>query len=544
MAASAHLSKSYWSADRSLQIVDCTTGEALRRTAAAYPERVALVEVTPPGMASLTGSRETARRWTYELLLAEAEQCANWLLDRFQPGEHITVWAPNVAEWVVLQYGAAMAGLVLVTANPALRENELRYVVEQSRSVGLFYVSEFRGTNMAAIATAVAPLLRETFCFSRWDAEVRGRQGGGPLPEVHPRDPAQIQYTSGTTGAPKGALLHHNGLVNNARFVTMSSGLDGAVILSAMPLFHTAGAVLGSLGCVTTASTYVLPLFFEPDLILSALERERCDAMHGVPTMLIAMLGHPSLGRRDLSSLRSVVTGGTPVPPELLKRVEGGFGCSLLNVFGQTEASPIIAQTRPDDTPEDKAQTVGRPLPQVEARIVAPASGEVQPIGVEGEIQARGYQVMLGYFGMPEQTASTLLPDGWLRTGDLGTLDSRGYLRVTGRLKDMIIRGGENIYPAEIEARLLEHPKIVAAAVFGLPDPKWGEVVAVAVQIRGQETPPTPAALKEHCRAALAPHKVPARWFVCEAFPLTGSGKIKKFSLAEMAAGNLLSELI
>ncbi|MEO6293462.1 MAG: AMP-binding protein [Burkholderiaceae bacterium] len=534
----------HWPADKSTPVLELTTGDALRRAAEMYPQRTALVEVVPKGMASLTGASHTARRWTYRELLSEAEQCAHWLLTRFAPGERICLWSPNVPEWVILQYGAALAGLVLVTANPALRAAEIAYVLRQSKSCGLIHTSEFRGTDMAAIASELAVEIREVFCLSRWQDEVRSHTGLAALPHVRPRDPAQIQYTSGTTGHPKGALLHHTGLVTNASFTWGRAGIGGTVALSPMPLFHTAGAVLSSLGSVVTGSTYVLPLQFDPELMMRTIERERCEVFFGVPTMQIAMLEHASHNSYDLSSLRVAISGGAPVPPELLRRIEQGFHCDFLTLYGQTECSPTISMLARADSADDKSYTVGQPLPQVEARITDPVSGHTLPVGSEGEIEARGYQCMLEYFDMPEATELTMRVDGWVRTGDLGTMDSRGYLRVTGRLKDMIIRGGENIYPAELEACLMEHPAVAGVAVFGIPDAKWGEIVAAAVQLSESHPLPGSDALRDHCRSRLAPHKSPILWFQCSAFPLTDSGKVQKFRLRELASRSELAELL
>jgi len=381
--------RAYWPADTSEPIVDLSSGAALRRSAAQHPDRTALIEIVPAGMPSLSGASDTARRWTYAQLLAEAEQCARWLGTRFQPGERICVWAPNIPEWMILQYGVALAGLVLVTANPALRPPELAYVLRQSRSSAIFHTAAFRGTDMSATVREVAGDCW-TFCFADWDRVVRAHRGDGALPEVDPGSPAQIQYTSGTTGDPKGALLHHRGLVTNASLVARRAHIDQSVMISPMPLFHTGGSVLSSLGAVVTASTLVLPLVFDPELMLQAIERERCDFASGVPTMLFAMLEVQQHKHYDLSSLRATQTGGAPVPPELLRRIETAFGCDLLAVYGETEASPVINQTAPEDSFEDKSETAGRPLPQVEVRIADPASNEVLAVDAQGEIQARG----------------------------------------------------------------------------------------------------------------------------------------------------------
>ncbi len=533
---------SYAAADRSVPILSMTAGDALRRAADLAADSTAMVELAPPGFASLTGADATDRRWTYRALLADAELCASFLLERFAPGDRICLWAPNLPEWVILQYGAALAGIVLVTANPALRESELRHVLRQSKARALIHVDAFRGSDMAAIAAAVADEVGETISLSNWPA-LMAAPARGDLPQVGARSPAQIQFTSGTTGQPKGALLHHEGLVTNAAFVAARLGQDRDVVVMPMPLFHTAGSVLGVLGCVTTLSTLVLPVMFDPALILAAVERERAAILSGVPTMFVALLEQQGHSRFDLSSLRATLSGGSIVAPELRRRLEEEFGFSPMTVYGQTELSPIVCQTAHDDPPTAKSETVGRPLPQVEVRIADPATGETLPVSVEGEIQARGYQAMLGYYGQPEATAKTLLADGWLRTGDLGTMDDELYVRVTGRLSDMIIRGGENIYPAEIEAELLRHPAVAEAAVFGLPDPHWGEIVAAAVRVAPGAEPPAADELKGHVRALLAPQKTPSTWFLVEALPLTGSGKVQKFALRDSALSGELKPL-
>ncbi len=537
----------YWPADTSEPVLELTTGGLLREAAADAGSQIALIEAAPPGSPSLTGAERTDRRWTYRQLLAEAEQCAHWLLTRFSPGERITIWAPNIPEWIILQYGAALAGLTVVTANPALRAAELRYVLGQSRSAGLFHTAAFRGSDMTAIAREAAtglPDLRAISCFTDWRATVGAHHGGGPLPAVKPGDAAQIQYTSGTTGFPKGALLHHRGLVTNARFMIGRTQLPyRGTMVTAMPLFHTAGCAMGVLGCAHRRACYVLCQLFDPGLVLTAAQDHRADLLPGVPTMLIAMLAHPGFDQFDLSRLSGVLSGGSPVPPELAHRVEQRFGVRFTTVYGQTELSPVVTQTSPDDSPEDKATTAGRPLPQVEVAIRDPATGKTVPTGQPGEICARGYQAMLGYFDMPERTAETIDPDGGVRTGDLGVLDDRGYLQVTGRIKDMIIRGGENIYATEIEQVLFGHPGVRDVAVLGLPDPTWGEIVAAVLIPAEPGGLPAVTELHDLCRTSLAPHKTPARWFGAAELPLTGSGKIQKFRLREQIDGGELTEL-
>lgn len=537
------LTQSYWPADTSAPILSMTAGDALRRAAGTAGERTALVEVVPAGMSSLTGSAATDRRWTYAELLADAEACAHWLLSRFRPGEHVCLWAPNVPEWVIIQYGAALAGLVLVTANPALRDEELRHVLQRSRAAGLIHVAAHRGSDMAAAAGRLAGEVRETILLERLADLLAPFRAEAPLPEVAARSPAQIQFTSGTTGLPKGALLHHEGLVTNAALLAARFGQDHDIVVTPMPLFHTAGSVLGVLGCVTTLSTLVLPVVFAPKLMLSAIAGERATVSSGVPTMLSAMLEELKTAEYDLSSLRVMLSGGSPVAPDLHRRVEARFGCPLVTLYGQTELSPAVCATSPDDAGADRAETSGRPLPQVEVRIASPSSGDILPVGEEGEIQARGYQTMLGYFEQPDATEATVIEGGWLKTGDIGTMDARGYIRVTGRLSDMIIRGGENLYPAEIEAALMRHPAIAEAAVFGVPDPHWGETVAAAVRLRAEAGVPDAEELRRHCRALLAPQKTPADWFVVDALPLTASGKVQKFALRERASAEALMRL-
>jgi acyl-CoA synthetase (AMP-forming)/AMP-acid ligase II len=533
----------YWPKTETPPIWEMTAGDALRRATALAPDRTALVEVVPEGMVSLVGADRTDRRWTYLALLADAEACARGLLTKFSPGEHICVWAPNVPEWVIVQYGAALAGLVVVTANPALREAELAHVLRQSRSVGLITVSAYRGNDMAAIARRLRREVRDIVLLEDLHRLVASAGADDPLPAVAATSPAQIQFTSGTTGLPKGALLHHRGLVTNAAFLADRAGQNQDVVVTPMPLFHTAGSVLGVLGAVTTLSTLVLPVLFEPKLMLGAIERERARVASGVPTMLEAMLQEMSNKPYDVASLKVMISGGAPVPPNLHARMEAVFGCPLVTLYGQTELSPAVAATSPGDAVADRARTSGRPLPHAEVRIADATTGALAPLGGEGEVQVRGYQVMQGYFDQPLETAKATTPDGWLRTGDVGRLDDRGFLTITGRLSDMIIRGGENLYPAEIEAALIRHPAIAEAAVFGLPDGLWGEVAAAAVRIGQGQAPPTPDQLKRHCRDLLAPHKTPSHWFTVDQFPLTASGKVQKFVLRQAAATGTLNPL-
>ena len=522
------LSSAHWTADDVTPILDVSVGELLRATASRAPETVALVA----GVADVA----QRRRWTYGELLEHSVGAARALLGRFAPGDRVAIWANNVPQWVVLELAAGLAGITVVTVNPALRAQELVHVLGQSRADGIFLVPEYRGSDMAGMLAAVRgelPLLREVVSFADWDAFCATGSPSERLPDVDPRDAAQIQYTSGTTWRPKGAVLHHRGIVNNARLHRERLGLPpGSVQLTPMPLFHTAGCVLSVLGALAGADTLVLPPFFDPGLVLELAESERVDLLGGVPTMLIAMLDHPRLRATDLSSVRCLLTGGAVVPPALVPRVEAACDAPLSIVFAQTEASPVITQTAPGDDPDDRATTLGRPLPQTEVKIVDTATGATVTPDVVGELCTRGYHVMAGYFDDPETTAAAIDADGWLHTGDLASMDARGYCRIAGRLTDMIIRGGENIYPREIEQVLFEHEDVADVAVLGIPDPVWGEQVAAFIRPAAGRTP-DPERLLAYCRDRLAPHKAPRHWTTLDAFPLTPSGKVQKFVLRE-----------
>jgi acyl-CoA synthetase (AMP-forming)/AMP-acid ligase II len=523
------LSTAQWTADRSWPILDLSVGGLLRAAAARAPEAIALVAGAPDA-----GER---RSWTYGELLEQSERAARGLLGRFSPGERVAVWANNIPEWVVLELAAGLAGVTLVTVNPALRAGELVHVLGHSRADGIFMVPEYRGTRMAEMLDSVRgdlPCLREVVSFSDWGAFCASGSPTERLPDVAPGDAAQIQYTSGTTGRPKGAVLHHRGIVNNARLTYLErlGAEPGLVQLSPMPLFHTAGCVMSVLGSIACAGTLVLPPFFEPGLVLEQVESEHAECLIGVPTMLIACLDHPRFVATDVSSIRVVLTGGAVVAPALVRRVEAGFEAPLSIVFAQTEASPVITQTAPDDDPADRATTLGRPLAQTEVKIVDVTTGATVAPNVVGELCTRGYHVMTGYFDDPAATAAAVDADDWLHTGDLASMDARGYCQIGGRLKDMIIRGGENIYPREIEQVLFEHEDVADVAVLGVPDPTWGEQVAAFIRPAAGRTP-DPEALFAYCRERLAPYKTPRHWTILDAFPLTPSGKVQKYVLRE-----------
>ena len=520
-------------------LVDLTIGQLLRDAAAETPDRLALIEGIPD-----VGAR---RQWTYAEFLEQAERVANALLARFEPGDHVAVWAQNIPEWEMLEFGIALAGMVIVTVNPAYQQAELEYVLNQSKSKGLFCVDGYRGNPMLATAEAAqanCPELRDIVRIAEWGAFLaEGTAFAGQLPDVQPMDPVMIQYTSGTTGFPKGALLHHRGLINNANhFLTRMGLAKGDVYVTTMPLFHTAGSAMSTLGSVSLRCTQVLVETFEPGLVLEVTEQYGSAGMVGVPTMLIAMLEHDSFGSINVEALKGMCSGGSLVPEQLVRTFEKELGAPFTIVYGQTECSPVATMTKPDDTIVDKSSTIGSPMPHAEIRIADPESGDTMPVGAIGELCVRGYLVMHGYFDMPEQTAETIDADGWLHTGDLASMDERGYTTIEGRLKDMIIRGGENIYPKELEEILFTHDAVGEVAVVGLPDEKWGETVGAFVR-------PTPGhdvnktELFSLLRETLAPHKTPKQWFVVEDFPLTGSGKIQKFKLREQWLNGEHSEL-
>ena len=509
-------------------IKETTVGGLLREVAGEHPDAPALVEVDMEG--------QTGRTWTYGELLIDSERLALALSTRFAPGERITVWAPNTPEWLLMEYACALAGITLVTANPAYQAQELRYVLEQSGSAGLFSVESYRGNPMADIAAEACEglsAIRESVDLDDPDALYHHGARPPALPVVTPDDAAQIQYTSGTTGFPKGAVLHHRGLTNNARLIFKRARIrQGSVWANFMPMFHTSGCGIAALGCLQTVSRMLIIKVFDPAAILRLIESQQVCALTGVPTMLVAMLEVFEHEPHDVSSLEIAISGGSMVSPELVRRVRETFDCEFETVYGQTEVSPVVTQHHADDALDDICNTVGQPMPQTGISIRSVADNQVVPIDTVGEICVKGYCNMIGYHGNEKATAETIDADGWLHTGDLGAMDSRGYVRITGRVKEMIIRGGENLFPAEIENVLLEHPDVAEVAVVGLPDAKWGEIVACFIRPEAGQAVDPPE-LRSHCREHLAPQKTPVLWFNVDAFPLTGSGKIQKFALRD-----------
>jgi fatty-acyl-CoA synthase len=458
------------------------------------------------------------------------------MASRFAPGERLAILAPSIPEALVLMFAAAMARLVSVPVNPALRRQEVAHVLDRSGAAGVCSVAEHRGNDLAGILTALRPKLpslRETLSFEDWPSLVAaGRADDRPLPPPDPDDVAQIVFTSGTTGAPKGAMLAHRGLCNASRFGAQRFGLGaGDVYVNTMPVFYIGGQAI-ALEIVQATATNVLVTQFDAEVQIDLLETQRGTHTLGVPTVLLALIDHPDFGRRDLSALRSLSTGGAGVPADLIRYIEQALGVQSTVVYGQTESCGFISQTFLDDDPQDKASTVGTFLPQLEGRIVDPAHGEVVPIGEVGELQVRGFSVTAGYCDEPDATAATIDAHGWLHTGDLAIMDARGYLRITGRLKEMIITGGVNVSPVEIEAAIAAHAAVAEVAVVGMPHARWGEaVVAVVRPVPGAHA--DPAELTTFTRGCLAPHKVPKGWVFTDELPRTASGKVQKFVLRE-----------
>ena len=520
--------KAYYPATHDDRLIDSTVGGVLRAKAEEMPDAVALIEVHP--------GDTMARRWTYRELLEESEELATALLSRFRPGERIAVWGPSIPEWVLLQFGAALAGLTIVTVNPAFRVKEASFTLQQSGAVGLFYVDEYRGNPIGEHVAALLPTLpavRESNLMTDKASILKGADRARPLPEVHPDDPVVVLYTSGTTGKPKGATLHHRGITNNARLTYIRLVLPPRPkVVTCMPMFHIGGCVVAVLGSVQCGGTLYMMKLYEPAAMNRLIERERIDVISVVPTMVFGLVESLASEPREVSCVTRILAGGSMVPPELIRRVNATFGCGIQIIYGQTECSGVLTQTYIDDSIEDTSQTVGKPLPDVELSIRNPRTNTVADAGEVGEICARGKGLMIGYHDNPDANRDTVDVEGWLHTGDLGVMDERGYLRITGRVKEMIIRGGENLFPAEIENVILEYPDVAEVAVVGQPDLKWGETIACFIRTTSGN-PIDPEALKAHCRDRLSPQKTPVRWIQVDEWPMTASGKIQKFMLRE-----------
>ncbi|MGR8948842.1 MAG: AMP-binding protein [Gammaproteobacteria bacterium] len=531
MSTSEPLSNSYFPAVDDVPLLETTCGNILRHAAAETPDAVALIDADgPPAERS---------RWTYRELAEESERLACALARRFEYGSHIAIWSENSPQWVIAQFALAMSGMVLVTINPALKAAELAYVLRQSRAQAIFHQQVYRDVlldDVIAQACETEALNLKLVLPLDQLSEFIASNPPGELPDdIRSDAPVMIQYTSGTTGQPKGALLSHYGITNNARIMAILKNQNEQTInLAVAPLFHTAGCVANVLGTIQSGGTLLLPSSFSANTMLDLIEQEKVTYTFAVPTMLIALLNEQAQRPRDLSSLEIVFSGAATVPVEIVKRVEAEFGVQLIIGYGQTETSPSITHTRLDDSALDKSETIGYAIPHVEIKIVDPETQQIQPIDTPGELCTRGFHVMMGYFENQTATDATIDADGWLRTGDLCSMDARGYCKITGRLKDLIIRGGENIYPREIEEILYEHEDVEEVAVIGLPDDYWGEEVAAVVRttagsdLRGET-------LANFLADKLAKHKVPKHWFALAEIPATASGKLQKFKLVKMA---------
>lgn len=534
------LTESYWRREESIPLVDSTVGELLAERARTHTDVVALV-----------GTRHgdgTEVRLTYAELYDEALHVATGLSTVADRGDFVALWAPNVVEWPIIQYGAALAGVVLVALNPVLRESELEYALTHSGARVLLFADRSRAYDLAAVVDVIRPRFPELKAISLSDRGAWRADDSDPaVVAAAPTDPdaaVMLQYTSGTTGNPKGVLLRHRSLVNVAKLTLEATGVrPGAVTINPLPMFHTAACVIGTLGPLWIGGTEVLIERFVPGPVLDTIRRENVTVLFFVPAILAALVEELRTSGTAAPALDTVMGGAANVAESLIEAAERTFGATVINLFGQTELAPVLSATRPGDSRTQQLQTVGRPLPNVDCKIVDPISRETLPLGEVGEICARGYQQLIGYHRDADATARTVDAEGFVHTGDLGTMDAAGYLTVTGRLKELIIRGGENVAPAEVESRLLESDLVLDVSVVGLPDEEYGEVVAAVVRVRGDEPDDIRAQLEGHARHKLSPYKVPARWFVADAFPVTPTGKVRKFALAEAIDRGELREL-
>jgi fatty-acyl-CoA synthase len=515
-----------------------TIGDNLDRTARAFPHRDALID------------RPSGRRWTYAELTAEVDALALALLELgIAKGDRVGIWAPNRAEWTLTQYATAKLGAILVTINPAYRSHELEYVLRQAGIKLLVAAEKFKTSDYAAMIDEVrprCPALQQVVLLDSadWDSLLTaGRRGeadrlAGLQASLSPDDPINIQYTSGTTGFPKGATLSHHNILNNGYFVGELCGyteVDRVCI--PVPFYHCFGMVMGNLACTTHGAAMVIPApSFDPAATLATVETESCTALYGVPTMFIAELTQPDLASFDLSSLRTGIMAGSPCPIEVMKQVIARMGMTEVAIcYGMTETSPVSTQTRADDSIERRVSTVGTVAPHLEIKIVDQETGLTVPRGTPGELCTRGYSVMLGYWEQPDKTAEAIDAARWMHTGDLAVMDDEGYINITGRIKDLVIRGGENIYPREIEEFLYTHPDILDAQVIGVPDQKYGEELMAWIRMRPEATPLTPESVREFCTGKLAHYKIPRFVHIVDDFPMTVTGKVRKVAMRESA---------
>ncbi len=514
-------------------LLDETIGDNFARTTAAFADREALVECA------------TGRRWTYGEFYEATRRIASALVERgIVPGDRIGIWSPNCAEWTMIQYATAQVGAILVNINPAYQTDELAYALNKASIRTVFAAPEFKSSDYVAMLENVrgrCPALSDVVIVGGepWqeiaataaDPDALARAADG----LRPSDPINIQYTSGTTGFPKGATLTHANILNNGYFVgALLEYTEDDRVCIPVPFYHCFGMVMGNLACTTHGAAMVIPApGFDPAASLEAVAAERCSALYGVPTMFIAELGLPDFDSFDLSSLRTGIMAGSPCPEQVMRNViERMHMRGVAICYGMTETSPVSTQTLPTDSLTRRVTTVGRVGPHLEIQVVDENGAQVER-GVPGELCTRGYSVMLGYWDDPEKTAEAIDGDGWMHTGDIGVMDADGYLAITGRIKDMVIRGGENIYPREIEEFLYGHPDIVDAQVVGVSDEKYGEELMVWLRIKDGAEPPTAESLRAFCAGRIAHHKIPRYVEVVDEFPMTVTGKIRKVELRQ-----------
>ncbi|WP_028636438.1 AMP-binding protein [Nocardioides sp. URHA0032] len=526
--------ESYAAGETQPPLLEETIGANLERTVAAYGEREALVDVA------------SGRRWTWAELDRDVDALAVGIVRAgIGKGDRVGIWSPNCAEWTLTQYATARIGAILVNLNPAYRTHELSYALNQSGTRLLVSAPSFKTSDYRAMVTEVVdqtPVEQVVYLGSpEWDALASAQ---GSLADVvtwtlSPHDPINIQYTSGTTGYPKGATLSHRNILNNGYFTTELIGFtEQDRLCIPVPFYHCFGMVMGNLGCTSHGATMVIPApGFDPEITLRTIAEERCTGVYGVPTMFIAMQNHPTFAEHDLSSLRTGIMAGSICPVEVMKRCVNDMHMAEVSIaYGMTETSPVSCQTRSDDDLERRTATIGRVHPHVEVKIVDPVSGATVERGETGELCTRGYSVMLGYWDDPEKTAEAIDADGWMHTGDLAEMREDGYCTIVGRIKDMVIRGGENIYPREIEEFLYQHPDVEDVQVVGVPDEKYGEELCAWIKLRDGAEPLDADAVRAFVDGRLAHYKIPRYVMVVDEFPMTVTGKIRKVQMREESA--------
>ncbi|NYG06719.1 fatty-acyl-CoA synthase [Phycicoccus badiiscoriae] len=521
-------------------LLEQTIPDNLDATVSRFGDREALVDVAQ------------GIRWTYAEFAAEVDRLARALLATgMTTGERVGIWAPNCAQWTVVQYATAKIGAILVNINPSYRTHELEFVLKQAGISAVFLAESFKTSDYVAMLDEVrgsCPQLRDSFVFGQesWDQllaraeEVSEEQVAQVQSALKPGDAINIQYTSGTTGFPKGATLSHRNILNNGFFVgELCRYTEADRVCIPVPFYHCFGMVMGNLACTTHGAAMIIPApGFDPAATLKATADEKCTSLYGVPTMFIAEWSLPDFDNYDLSSVRTGIMAGSPCPATMMTKLIDTGITEMTIAYGMTETSPVSTQNRPDDTFEQKVGTVGRVGPHLEIKVVDPVSGETLPRGQAGEFCTKGYSVMLGYWQQPDKTDEVLV-DGWMHTGDIAVMDEDGYVQITGRIKDMVIRGGENVYPREIEEFLYTHPDILDAQVIGVPDEKYGEELCAWIRMREGAEPLDAEAVRAFATGKLAHYKIPRYVTIVDEFPMTVTGKVRKVEMREKSIADL-----